>query len=1128
MVYLSVNVFNTGNKLESFIDFFKNKGFVLKKSSELLNDDFEGMNYNFMEIDEFGNLLLIGIFSNSEEISKYEREFRKNLYLSYQILIKNDFTEFRFIKYDYGIDKILRLTKKRSDLKPIFLIKLKSLQFNLLQSFENLFDRSEFIKEFYQLYCKTEDYLISKIKGINNIDDKSYFAKLLIERLMFLWFTQKKNFLNNDEDYFLNKYKEISDKGLNYYSDFLQNLFFNGLCRKKDKREKEIDELIGDIPYLNGGLFTKSDVEIKFGDDIEIDNDAFYQSLNYQNINSLSKIPVLNLLACREWTVDERSGDVNKINPEVLGYIFEKSVNKRELGAVYTPIEITAFICRNTIHPFILEKFRNKFGLDISQINNFQVDFLEQLNNTQLLELFSILKEIKILDPAVGSGHFLVDIMIYLENIYKFLKSKSIIGWSDFEIREYIIINNLYGVDIIPEAIEITKLRMFLALAETFQLKEEIKPLPNIDFNFRCGNSIIGFTNIEDISQTIFNINETVELFTSNFDSLSDMFPIISKSLKKIIENESRFIKIIDLFRIRNEIIDEFEKLHYHEKQIEIRNLLDAITESFNQQLNQMLYGKLHTIFDRVKQLKTKPQVIKFKTFLKLKPFHWVMEFSEVIGKGGFDLVIGNPPYVKSENINKNYENFSYKEILSLLFKESEQSFDLSLYFIIRSLELLIKNGIHSFIITNKWLRSKYGTKIRKLLSSEKTLMKIIDFNSFKVFKGAQVDTMIYIVKNATPEKDNEIYYGEPKNFQNLDNMTLKITQTSLSSEIWTFYNKDLEEIKKWIEKKGSKLKDLRYIIKRGLTTGFNDAFIIDNKTRISLIKQDSKSDEFIKPTIKGTNINRYFVENEKNWIIVIPCGFTNQILKKEKIKKTDAEKTIKKHLPAIYNHLYQIGISQKGKGKGLFDRYDMGNYWWELRSCDFYDDFNKPKLIWQEISMVSQYYWDFKEKFYLQNNAYFGVFPKYFIAILNSKLIETYFSTISQTLSNGRRHTQQYVENIPIVETNKPEVYEILVDCLQILKDNKGYDDYFMYLDKEIMDSLIYELYFGEKIYGQETTPKLLALIEINISPLNHHISKESITSILKIIDNLKSNSKIKELIKIIKENEWVKIIEE
>jgi hypothetical protein len=514
--------------------------------------------------------------------------------------------------------------------------------------------------------------------------------------------------------------------------------------------------------------------------------------------------------------------------------------------------------------------------------------------------------------------------------------------------------------------------------------------------------------------------------------------------LKKIIEDESRFIKIFDLFKIRNKIIDEYEKLHSLEKQIEIRNLLDAITDSFNQQLNQMMYGKLHTVFDKIQQLKTKPRELKFKTFLKLKPFHWIMEFSEVLTKGGFDLVIGNPPYVKSENINKNYESFSYKKILGMLFAGTEQSFDLSLYFIIRSLDLLIENGIHSFIITNKWLRAKYGTKVREFLSKRKTLMKIIDFTCFKVFKGAQVDTMIYVLRNNTPAIDNEIYYNEPKSFQNLDDISLRIVQSSLSSDIWTFYSKDLEVIKKWIEKKGITLKKLGYKIKRGLTTGFNDAFIIDNETKICLIKQDSKSADFIKPTIKGTNINRYNIVNENKWMIIIPCGYTNQLLTKKKRKKTEAEKTIKEHLPAIYNHLFQIGKSHKGKGKGLFDRYDRGQYWGELRSCDFYNYFNKPKLIWQEISMESQYYWDFSEKFYLQNNAYFGVFPKYFATILNSKLIETYFSTISQTLSNGRRHTQQYVENIPIIKSNHHILFFLLIQEDNPLKFQKSLVYYF------------------------------------------------------------------------------------
>jgi len=512
--------------------------------------------------------------------------------------------------------------------------------------------------------------------------------------------------------------------------------------------------------------------------------------------------------------------------------------------------------------------------------------------------------------------------------------------------------------------------------------------------------------------------------------------------------------------------------------------------------------------------------------------------------KGGFDVVIGNPPYVRQEKINDIVKGFDYKLLLSKIYEPYERTFDFSMFFILRSLQLTREKGYHSFIITNKWLRAKYGKKIRKFLKENVIIKKVIDFNGVRVFVGATVDTMIYVVNKEKPSEDNKIFYNNPKNLEKVEEGGYYVKQFSLEDDVWNFVDERIFEIKKWIEKVGTPLKDLDVKIYRGITTGFNEAFIIDDETRKKLIEEDPKSEELIKPVLRGRDIGRYYMDWDRKWIIIVKYEFHKELSK----------------YPAILNHLKQYEQKLKNRGQVKIGQH----HWLELDNnpTDKYlREFEKPKIVWQEISIGSTYFWDALGKFYLMNNAYLMTdVSKTHLLILNSRLVEYIFSTMAQFISVGFRHTKQYIEKIPIRLPKITKPYETIADYLLFLnateERRKKLKEIIEFFDRKIADSLVYELYFKEKFHedGLYPEPKeyLLEAVSKYLKSINYdrwadlywkkqledslkkeeeeelkQLEEENLRTIIEVFEVIKADKEVMNLIEKIKQHEWVKLIE-
>lgn len=1128
-----------------------------------VNEDDENIRNYIIGLEDDEERYLLFSHSTNYDDSKYFRD--KKIYTSavkYSCFLKTDSNEnilkiyfFRIIADDNTFKtKIDKIAVDVND--KIFLKKLEKISFcddENYQLFDNLFDRTHLVNEFKTLYRKTKDYLFNSnlIQGINCDDDKKYYIDLLLTRFLFLWFLQKKEgkLLDNDENYLINKFQNYKN---NFYKNFLEEFFFTSLCYADSNNKKQnLVSKIGNVPYLNSGLFLKSKIEESYL--IEIDDNAFYidESTTYglKNIQTYSgAYPIFNVFDSRDWT---------NLTDKVLGDIFEELMNTDErkgTGAYYTPSIITKYMSKHTIEPFLLNSLEER-GFKVDCLNHF---FENNYNSKAGNELFLSLKDISIVDNACGSGHYLADASEYLVSIWEKLKEKEFDGEIKTISREgliitkkvnessskdfayHIIINNIYGVDLNKEAIEIAKLRMFLFMADKFESIEDVIPLPNIAFNIEHGNALIGFTEIKDL---------TYELKGFIFDD--NLSNVLSKYLDRVqkIENtenlidelryfmrERRFKEgevVKNFFRIRNSLIDIFKNLHNPQEAILLRDFIIDLSKYFDKKLNQFF---LSTYLGKTK--------ITLEELESKTPFHWLMRFSDVFEKGGFDIVIGNPPYVRQELIKED------KPYLEKVFKEVyDGTADLSTYFVYNSLNILKKNGIHSYIITNKWMKAKYGTNIRSFLKENTKILELVDFNGVKVFVGATVDVVMYIVlKNKPNINDIKVC----NNFENLINLfciqdlynldkiikknNFLMEQESLNNSIWNLIDKVKTETLKILSSNNNKLKNFNIKINRGLTLGFNEAFIIDTNKKKSLIQADNKNKEIIKRIMMGRDLDRFVCINNKNYIINFHNNPPLEI----------------KNYPVIKNHLdnYYDNLSK---------RLDKGKTPYNLRNCAYLKDFDKNKIIWNRITDKVYFSYDNNQSFVLDSMFFItGEKLKYLTLILNSTVNYFILKNISASLGKGIYAAKIYVENVPIATTPNTKPFEIISDYLlfsnQWLQENDKKQDTQYFKIREISqffdnlaNALVYELYLKEELEKDGLYYDLLQEIEVNLKDINFddwskelfkdeeeqdknklkEIESKNIEILFEVYDNLDIKN-IQIDIEEMKTNEYIKIIEE
>jgi Putative DNA-binding domain len=534
----------------------------------------------------------------------------------------------------------------------------------------------KFFGEFEKLHVKFLDY----IEGIAGERDKKWYASVILNRLMFIYFLQKKFFINNDGDYLQKQLAASKAKGADlYYKDFLDRLFFVGFAKPEYERSTEEKNLLGDVPFLNGGLFLPHKIELDENNNIRIADEAF------ENLFALFE--------SYSWHLDDTpSGKPDEINPDVLGYIFEKYINQKAFGAYYTRPEITNYLCEQTIYKLILDKVNslakpadgltpnmfssNDGGLFLQRTYDSISDLLLNLDDFLCDKLWHhILPSLKLLDPACGSGAFLVAALKTLLNVYSAVIGKmELLGGSlkdeldrirkdhafNYFLKKRIITDNLFGVDIMEEATEIAKLRLFMALVSSIKDRKQLEPLPNIDFNILAGNSLIGILKVDE--KAFEKIGATGEAQPSMFAD------IVSNDYRKVLADKEESIRKYKEESFNDEVIGGV--LDKSERLLRLREHIYKLRKNSYEKLNELLLGDFNDLKIKFEESiwnteKNKPDKPKKRDLTKkdiedLQPFHWGFEFPEVFKHGGFDAIITNPPWEVFQTDEKEF----FEEIL--------------------------------------------------------------------------------------------------------------------------------------------------------------------------------------------------------------------------------------------------------------------------------------------------------------------------------------------------------------------------------------------------------------------------------------------------------------------------------
>lgn len=513
-------------------------------------------------------------------------------------------------------------------------------------------------KKFFGDFQQQHIAFLELISGIPDERQRRWYASVLLNRLMFIYFLQKKGFLDNgDLNYLQNKLAWSQEQERSqFFRGFLKLLFFEGFAKPAEKRSPAARQILGSIRHLNGGLFLLHKVEEE-NPELDVPDQAF------ENLFAL--------FDSYSWNLDDTpGGQDDEINPDVLGYIFEKYINllQKAFGAYYTRPEITTYLCEQTIHKLILDAINTPESVQQHLPPGLKMRHYETVGDMLLgLDaslcrrlLHEILPGLSLLDPACGSGAFLVAAMKTLIDIYsavigkiRFLSDRGLSEWLSrtehdhssigYFIKKSIITDNLYGVDIMEEATEIAKLRLFLALVASAQTVEQLEPLPNIDFNIMAGNSLIGLMRVND----------------AEFEKRDRQQNLFRKSYRQVLDEKNRLIENYRHATAYAEDLTELRRDIEQKKNIAYETLDDILLEEFK------TLGIKHeqAIWDDEKNKAGKfiKRALKPEDIERLQPFHWGFEFDEILNKrGGFDAIITNPPWeIFKPNGKEFFEDYS-------------------------------------------------------------------------------------------------------------------------------------------------------------------------------------------------------------------------------------------------------------------------------------------------------------------------------------------------------------------------------------------------------------------------------------------------------------------------------------
>ena len=846
--------------------------------------------------------------------------------------------------------------------------------------------------------------------------------------------------------------------------DELNKLFFQVLARHYADRTNSTKEKYPHVPYLNSSLFEISDLEditiriSNLSSQLELTvppSTVLKDKKNKPRYKKLSTLEYLfKFLDAYDFASEGEEGlqDEAKtlISASVLGLIFEK-INGHKDGAVFTPGFVTMYMCREAIVATVLQKFNERYDWKCTDL----VSLYNMINDIN--EANTIINSIKICDPAVGSGHFLVSALneiirikyelgILVDAAGKRIKNYSVVVENDeliisdeegnlfsynphnpdsqrlqetmFREKQTIIENCLFGIDINPNSVKICRLRLWIELLKNAYYTRESKyidleTLPNIDINIKRGNSLLyRFAFNMDLMQVLKQSKISIIEYKN---AVSDYKNAPNKSKKKEIVTLINSIKAA----LRTEIAkDDPQFKQLKNKQGKLTNLESPLIFELPAKEQKERQKEIDKLKSEIRKLESLFEEIRTNK-MYLSAFEWRIEFPEILNDEGvfigFDCVIGNPPYIQLQKMGQDAD-----ALASMNYQTFVRTGDIYCLFYELGINILKPNGLLSFITSNKWMRAGYGSEMRKYCVEFSNPIQLIDFSGFKVFDAATVDVNI-IMSQRSDYKGNTLSCVIDKKSFSIDKMSdycrLNLMPNKFTLESWIVLNPIEKRIKDKIERVGTPLRDWDIQINYGIKTGFNEAFIINGKTKDALIEKSAKNAEIIRPILRGRDIKRYKADFADRWLI---ATFPS--------KRYNID-----DYPDIKEYLFSFGYDRLKQTGDIGARKKTQNQWFETQdSISYWDDFSKQKIVWKRVGSRLKFCIDEIGYLALDSTCFAsGKKLKYLVAILNSKIGNYLLKDSPQTGTGDLLISVQALEpiKIPLPEDGIEQEINRMVD---------------------------------------------------------------------------------------------------
>ncbi|MGD1900784.1 MAG: Eco57I restriction-modification methylase domain-containing protein [Geitlerinemataceae cyanobacterium] len=937
-------------------------------------------------------------------------------------------------------------------------------------------------------------------------------AIVWINRILFLKLLEAQLLAYHGDD---PRYRFLSlDKVTDY--DEVSALFFHVLALRSEERDETVEKWAA-VPYLNSSLFETTELELRtiaigsLRDSLtmRVFDRTILRDPNDPRKKQTGAIATLEYLLRFLDAYDFSSAGDGEIRTEsktlisasVLGLVFEK-INGYRDGAFFTPGYVTMYICRETLRQATVEKFNAAKGWTCRTLD----DIYDKIEDKQ--EANAIFNGLKICDPSVGSGHFLVsalneaiaiksELKILLDADGKTLRDYRVRVENDelvvtdddgslfqyrprgeestrvqkalFEEKRRLIENCLFGVDINANSVSICRLRLWIELLKNAYYRDEaltqLETLPNIDINIKQGNSVISRYDIElDLEPLLQRTGYTIEQYRQAIasyyqensrdekDALRGFIAKLKQDLETEISAES------DLVKQR-----AAKQKEYQDSRLEI--IVKTGDEARDAKDREKRVKREDKLREAIAALTAKIEDFKSGAAYR-QAMEWRFEFPEVLDLEtgafiGFDAIVGNPPYVRQEQIK------TLKPQLAERFSTYAGKADLFVYFYDLGLSLLKPGGYLTYISSNKYFRAGYGKKLRALLAKETTIASLVDFGDYQVFEEATAYPSIIALRKTKPVDTSQTEINalvwDASRTQDvtqfpevLASAGLAVRQSDLTPDGWRLESRAVLDLLAKLRQAGTPLGNfIEGQLYRGILTGLNDAFVIERETRDRLIAEDSRSAELLKPFLRGKDVKRWSVQFADQYLIEIKSSENADHPWSDKSSR-EAEKIFKQNYPAIWKFMNRYR-------ERLIERYDKGRYFWELRSCKYWNDFLTGGVVYPDIAVSNSFAVTSESildctLFFIPTSS-----PMFVLGCLNSSVNNFFFPQVCPTIRGGfRRFKSIYVKQIPIPDPKKSPIHtEQIENLVAKILDRKQADPAADMSDLEgEIDRHLYQLY--------------------------------------------------------------------